>query len=379
MSIFKRVKKFFQIKIIKTLGVVILIFLGVLIISITIFNFKCSSAQPNFKTIEDEIPSKFKTARNDIKDYNRTEESTYLTFPEWYLVFNPQEYGQFIGEEKPSHFPYFASIGQFWGGYCQVYGITKRNYPFNSGNHLMGVVIGTSFTAEYTMKGVWENTIGRITEWLSFGEQTQEDLYAAKVAQEYGDFIPTVPWYEFPYAKKLVGLWSETNFFGKHFIRKMERKVFLSLEYGVKTVYATLIKTATRAVYGVADTEIYVSVKNTPNTIFQDTRFRKIKDLGDDSYIITVPHYQGFTDTIPLLVLEGVDFVDFAGNDEILLTAVAPRDWSYDLQNGTLLFTMGMMNNSNKRIVVQAPVRSLSEILKTLEARGVKMEHLYDY
>ena len=104
-----------------------------------------------------------------------------------------------------------------------------------------------------------------------------------------------------------------------------------------------------------------------------------VKDLGDHSYIITVQHYQGFTDTIPLLAREGIEFVDFAGNNEILLTAVAPGDWKYDLRNGTLLFTMDMTTNSQKRIAVQAPAKSLSEILTTLESAGVRIEHLYDY
>ncbi|MEI7719832.1 MAG: hypothetical protein WCI89_01330 [bacterium] len=352
--------------------------LGAGILFVIVFNARCSSAQPNFKTVNEQIPAEFKTAENDIKDYSRAEESTYLTFPEWYLVFNPQEYGKFIGENKPSGFPYFSSIGQFWGSYCQVYGITKRNYPFNVGDHLMEVVIGTSFSVEYAVKGVWENTIGRVSEWLG-GSQTEEDVYAAKVAQEYGAFIPTDPWYQFPYGKKFIGLWTETHFFGSHFLRKLERKVFLSLEYGVKTGYALLIRIGTHAVYGIADTEIYVSAKNVPDSIFQDPRVRKIKDLGNGSYIMAVPHYQGFTDVMPVLARQSIQFVDFAGNDEILLTAVAPQSWNSDLKNGIVLFTMNMMTSSDKRITVQAPAKSLSMIIVQLESEGVKIEHLYDY
>ena len=352
--------------------------LGVGILFVIIFNARCGSAQPNFKTVNNQIPAEFKTAENNIQDYSRAEESTYLTFPEWYLVFNPQEYGKFIGEKKPSGFPYFSSIGQFWGSYCQVYGITKRNYPFNAGDHLMEAVIGTSFTVEYAVKGVWENTIGRVSEWLG-GSQTEEDVYAAKVAQEYGAFIPTDPWYQFPYGKKFIGLWTDTPFFGSHFLRKLERKIFLSLEYGVKTGYALLIRIGTHAVYGIADTEIYVAAKNVPDSLFQDSRVRKIKDLGRGSYIIAVPHYQGFTDVVPILARQGIQFVDFAGNDEILLTAVAPQNWENDLKNGAVLFTMSMMTSSDKRILVQAPAKSLSSILVQLESEGIKIEHLYDY
>ena len=352
---------------------------GAGIFFVVVFDAQCGSAQPNFKTINDQIPAQLKTAENDIKDYKRTEESTYLTFPEWYLVFNPQEYGRFIAKEKPSRFPYFTSIGQFWSGYCQVYGITKRNYSFNAGDQLMEAVIGTSFSVEYAIKGVWENTIGGASEWLGGSTQTEEDLYAAKVAQGYGNFIPTDPFYQFPFGHKFIGLWKDTSFFGPHILRKWERKTFLSLEYGVKAIYSWLIKISTHSIYGIADTEVYASVEKVSDSIFQDPRVRKIREFENHSYVVTVPHYQGFTDFVPILARQGVVFIDIAGNDEILLTAVAPQDWKYDLQNGTLLFTMPMMTTSEKRIAVQVPVKFLSTIVVQLESGGVRVEHLYDY
>lgn len=378
MKMYTRIKNMLSSKIFKIVGLVILFFSFTLVICALVFNLICRTAQPNFKPLNEQIPDELNAAEKIIENYKRPEESTYLTFPEWYLVFNPQEYGQFIAKNKPSEFPYFASIGQFWSGYCHVYGITKRNYPFNGGVQLMESVIGTSFTAEYAIKGIWENTIGRISEWLG-GSQTEEDVYAAKVAQEYGNFIPTDPWYQFPFAHKLGELWTDTNFFGPHILRKLERKIFLTLEYGTKAIYAGIIKAATHSIYGVADTEIYASVQNAPDDIFQDPRVRKVKSFDNQTYIITVPHYQGFTDTVPLLAQQGVQFIDIAGNDEILLTAIAPRDWSYNLNDGVLLFTMDMMTSETKRLAVQAPAKSLSAIIVELQNQGVKIEHLYDY
>ena len=378
MKILSTVKKIISSKIVKIIGFAILFFVAALFIFGIAFAFTCGSAQPNFKPSNDKTPDEIKAAEDTIENYKRPEESTYLTFPEWYLVFNPQEYGQFIAENKPSGFPYFTSIGQFWSGYCQVYGITKRNYPFNGGVQLMESVIGTSFSVEYAVKGVWENTIGRISEWLG-GVQTEEDAYATKVAIEYGDFIPTDPWYQFPFAQKLQRLWVDTSFFGPHIVRKWERKIFLTLEYGTKAIYAGIIKVATHSIYGIADTEIYASVQNTPDNIFQDSKVRKIKDFGNQTYIIAVPHYQGFTDAIPTLARQGVEFIDIAGNDEILLTAIAPQNWSYNLNDGALLFMMNMVNSDSKRIAVQTPIKSLATIIIELENQGVKIEHLYDY
>jgi hypothetical protein len=351
---------------------------GISIILLIVFYNHCGSTQQNFKVVNDPLLAEFATAEQNIADYKRSEESTYLTFPEWYLVFNPQEYGTFIAHTTPSNFPYFKSIGQFWGTYCQAYGITKRNYPFNAGDHLTISVIGSSFTVEYTLKGLWENTIGRASGWIAT-PQSEEDVYAAQVAQEYGNFIPTAPWYDFPFGDKFIGLWADTQIFGPHWIRKIERKVFLSLEYGIKSVYALLIRIGTHAVYGTSDTEIYIAAKNVPQSVFSNPHVKKVKDLGNSSYLLSVPHYQGFTDTIPVLAEQGVTFVDFAGNDEILLTVIAPQNWEAPIQNGTVIFTINTTTNTSKRVGIQAPVRTLHTLLQQLKVEGVAIEHLYDY
>ena len=356
--------------------IIISAFLGIGIIFVVGFNATCSSLSLKFIPVQEELPQQQKDA---IAEYVRAEESTYLTFPEWYLVFDPQEYGQFLEKNPPSGYPYFFSIGQFWSSYCKVYGITKQHYPFNAGNHLMLSVIGTSFTAEYLVKGMYENTIGRLTELLSSNEQTEEDKYAALVAQEYGNFIPTTPWYEFPYGKKFVGVW-KTSLWGDHILRKWERKIFLSLEYGVKTIYALVIKGVTRTIYGVADTEVYAIAEKITEGVFDNSRVRKIEDLGAGSYLITVPHYQGFTDVVPELARQGVQFISFAGNNEILLTAIAPREFTYNFNDGILLFEQKLMiTQESKRIAVQVPVKSLTNILNSLWAKNVKVEHLFDY
>src|SRR6266545_2140813 len=43
----------------------------------------------------------------DIKGYARPEESTYLTYPEWYIVWSYQEKADYQEKHLPSGFPYF--------------------------------------------------------------------------------------------------------------------------------------------------------------------------------------------------------------------------------------------------------------------------------
>src|SRR4051812_46428222 len=47
-------------------------------------------------------------------DYSRTEASTFIQFPEWYIVYGAREYAGFLERGGlPSEFPYFRSIAQF--------------------------------------------------------------------------------------------------------------------------------------------------------------------------------------------------------------------------------------------------------------------------
>lgn len=339
-----------------------------------------ASAQRNFRPVHAPLPRDTAEKLQAVTGYHRPESATYLTFPEWYLVFNPQEYATYIQKKSPSGFPYFRSIEQFWSSYAQVSAIANGHYSFDYGSHLMVSVIGVSSTAEYVIKGVYENTIGRLSEASASGARTPEDDYAARVAREYGNFIPTRPWFEFPYGHKLGELWTETRFFGPHFVRKFERKLFLSSEYGLKSLYAGLIRLASHAVYGAADSEIYAVVRIPADSTFADATVKRVKPLEDDLWLVTLPHYQGFTDTAPLLAGHGIDFIEIAGNDEILMSFIAPIDEVVALHGCTLLFRQPLLAEPcAERVVVQVPVRSLSAILCEMRNRHLRLEHLFDY
>lgn len=337
------------------------------------------NSQRDFQPIQTPLSPEAKAEIEQNPKHRRPEESTYLTFPEWYLVFNPQEYAEFVRAHGPSEFPWGRSIGQFWRGYAQVYAITSRHYPPDFGDNLMVVVIGVSSTGEWIVKGAYENTVGRAFEWVS-GFDSQEDRYAAGIAREYGEFIPTRPWFEFPFGRALRGLWTKNEFFGPRFLRKCERKFFLSLEYGVKWGYASAMRAASHAVYGVAETEVFATARVLPESATTVAGVRKVKSAGNGGWIVALPHYQGFTDTVPVLARLGVEFDEVCGNDEILVTFLAPAGWSYNLPAGRPLFTMPLLTgDAQQRVAAQAPVQSLSAMLRELDRQGLKLEHLFDY
>jgi len=314
-----------------------------------------------------------------IDDYTRTEDSSYLTFPEWYTVFSYQEYASHMSQgNPPSDFPYFSAVGQYWGSYCSGHVITKNNYPTNYQNHIMLSTIGVSFSAEYIIKGIYENTIGRITQ--IFGYDSQEDLLMVDSAVEFGEFIPFDPWYDFPYGAKMGEMWTEPSLFGWDFIRKWERKTMVTIANSVRVLYAGVIRFATKSTYGAPTEVIHLKVSSISDDLINtNPDINLIKDLGE-SKIITMPHYQGFTDTLPSLVEDGVQIQDIAGNDEIVFSLIAPSNWKYQLDDGQVIFEMRVLIDDDlKRLAVKLPVDELHTILPQLEDEGIIIEHVFDY
>lgn len=314
-----------------------------------------------------------------LPNYTRAEAFTYLTLPEWLIVYSGDEYGRFIAIAPPSRFPYFGSIVQYWRGYRDVCRITRREYAFESGYHVMLGVIGASFTVENIVKGLYENTIGRITEWIATRD-TPEDAFAVKTAQEYGRFMHTVPWYEFPFGARLAGLWKETPAWGPHVLRKWERRTVLTAEYGSKAIYGWLIGKATGAAYAPEDLQIQSWIDGVPGAGFSDARVHTVLRLGETSQIVQLPRYEAFTQVALALHAQGVRFVNIAGNDEILLTAISPAARSPDLSPARIASRMTLPTDPSRvRLALRVPVRSLHEVLTRLLAEGITIEHLYDY
>ena len=334
-------------------------------------------------TIEEspDDPAPVRQVKAGLADYRRSEDQTYLTFPEWYIVYSAEEYAAVTAGAMPSHFPYFRATAQYWQSYYDVCAVTRDRYPFNSGYHLSLVVIGSSFTIENVLRGLYENTLGRISEWTAFGQLTEEDRYAHAVASEYGAFLHTIPWYEFPYGAKLVGLWSETGLWGPHIIRKWERKLALSAEYGGKAVYALLIKGGTGSVYAGEDEEILLWAEDLSDEIFsREPALRLVAPIDAQSAIVALPRYEAFTRIVPRLAQDGVRFVEIAGNDEILITALAPRDLEAEVEGGQSLFEQPILTApERKRVALNVPVKSLHLVLNQLESAGMRLEHIYDY
>jgi len=359
-----------------------LIVFGAFVLFVAIFWLKCAFVKPAVGPLS--VSAQHRNAAPDIGEKNRRPlADSYFSYPEWYIVWSYEERAQYLPKNLPSGFPYFASIGQYWRSYCFICGLTQSRHQFNFGGHLSSFVLGGSFALEYSIRGAYEQTIGRLSEWTSSHELVEEDAYAARVAREYADFVYIRPFYEFHFAHALKQLWKETPLWGKHPIRKWERKFILSVDYGIEAVYAEAMQVASHLTYGVESGDTYTWLDKAPESVFQEyPRVKIVEETARQSYVVSIPRYQEFTVLAVKLANRDVHFVQIAGNDEIMLTVVGSKTWNYDLpaNEASLLFTENFLTQSQvKRFALECPVRSLHSVLTQLAGRGVKIEHIYDY
>jgi hypothetical protein len=324
------------------------------------------------------VPSPPSSAGKNIPGYSRPEDDAFLEWAEWYIVWSYQEKARWQQTHLPSGFPYFGAIGQYWSGYCSSWRVVRGKYPFNFADHLMLAVIGSSFTVEYGLKGAYEKTVGRLWEAFVGGAMTDEDRYAASVAANYGAFVADRPFYEFSFASALQGLWTRTSLIGPHWLRKLERKAWLSLDYGIEALYCELITLASHAVYGVEDDVTWVIVSDAgPNSraLAGIPNVKTVRAASPDTVMVRMPRYQRFTDAATVALGRGILFREIAGNTQIVVSAVVSATWSGDLKAGEVLFSSPILTNrALKRIAIRVPVSELQSVTAALP-----IEHIYDY
>jgi hypothetical protein len=308
----------------------------------------------------------------------RPPDQTFLTYPEWFLVFSPKEQAEYFKQHTSTTFPYMKHVDQMWKGYDMVYQQIKGNYPFNTGYHVMIMVIGGSTTVEYGLKAWYETVAGRVTDLGN--ELTDEDRLDQHYMANYVSFIEDTPWYEYNFNHQLKNLWMGTSFFGPHFLRKFERKYFLTTELLVKSGYGWLIKQGTKASYEPALLNTAVVIDRLPEHLKSSPKIKNVRQLNSGWYLVDLPRYADFNTAVAQLAPQGVTFKEIAGNNSaIMLTALSNKP-IYDTREVKAIFTQPIVTKAGlNRIALVTRVENLSWLLRILKLKGVTIEHIYDY
>jgi hypothetical protein len=312
--------------------------------------------------------------------YRRKLDNTFFTFPEWYIVYSFEDFGRFLDRSSESHFNYLGHILGFWRSFCTINRALPPATESRSDVKTMIYIIGISYSAEYAIKGLYENTIGRVFEWIRGEQRTPQDDYARAVLQDYSAFLYTVPWFKYPFREKLDALMAITAP-TRSIARTWERGFALGTEYFVKIGYANLIQ---KALDASGDNEprdiMFVVATLPPDVLAGETRIKPVRTLTPEWQLVQTPRYKDFTEILLGLLDKGIGLSEIAGNREIFVTVIAPDAAKLDVKDTTELFSLELDAKPGfRRAGLKVRIDRLVEINRDLKAKGASIEHFYDY
>jgi hypothetical protein len=295
----------------------------------------------------------------------RPEARTLLTYPEWHIVHAYDDYGEVIRTGDPADFGYLRSIGGFWSSLCALSGVAGAHGGVDWPTKQMVYTIGVSFTAELLLKAAYEETLGRFATLIRGDQRSPLDDLSATQAADYATFLQQVPWYRWDFRRDAAALQAaRTDAF-----RDCERALALGIEYRVKAAYAGVIAAAVAGMEPDALTMRSVVTGLPPQTLATFKGVTVIAERPEGTEIETA-RYRAFTEVAMALAAKGVSFVEIAGNDDILFTAISDSKF---LQGA--LHSFPRQGNPGYRHLMLVKVADLSQLLRS----GTAIEHIHDY
>jgi len=301
-------------------------------------------------------------------DFRRPEARTLLTYPEWHIVHAYDDYARVISEGDPHDYQFVQGIAGFWTSLCAVSQLSAEHGGFDWQTKQTIYTIGVSFTAELAFKAVYEETLGRISTWVRGEVLSPIDRLSARQAADYARFLQQVPWYQWDFASDKRQI-SNTN---SGSFRDNERRIALGIEYSVKGSYAKLIESAVANIGADALTLRMIVIGISAENLTAYSNINVIGPLGGGLEIET-PRYRALTGILIQMAADGANFVEIAGNDDIMLTAIASVDYA------PALFSFERQGYGDQRHLILVKVAELGDWLRSANESGLTVEHIHDY
>ena len=302
-------------------------------------------------------------------EHHRAETKTLMTYPEWHIVHAYDDYAKVIQTGDPHEFGYLGAIRGFWSSLCALSERSAALSGNTSGIKQTVYVIGVSFTAELLAKAAYEETIGRLFAGLRGADRAPLDDLSAEQAAGYARFLQQTPWYKWDFDGDIVALDAS----GTDALRDRERRLALGIEYGAKSAYADVIAAAVASV-GADALTLRMIVDDIPEDTLRGLDGVTVIGETGTGIEIETPRYRVLTGLLAAMAQEGARFVEIAGNDDILLTAVSATPDAEDA-----LFAFPRQGYGDYRHLVLLKVTDLADRLRAFAGGPVTLEHIHDY
>jgi len=300
---------------------------------------------------------------------HRAEGRTLLTYPEWHIVHAYDDYARVIQDGDPHDYRFLSSIGGFWTSLCSLSQASGPHGGFPGEFKQTIYTIGVSFTAEMLAKAAYEETFGRVAAWLRGPDRSPLDVVSAQQARAYSQFLQQVPWYRWDFSSDISELDAGTS--GSW--RDRERRMALGLEYSIKARYATVIAAA------VANMEpdalrLRMIVTGLPEADLGGIEGVSVMATRAEGVEIETLRYRALTTLLSQMALAGADFVEIAGNDDIMLTLT-----SEDEEIAGALHSFPRQGYDDNRHLVMVKVSELAQTLREIDRGHARLEHIHDF
>ena len=122
------------------------------------------------------------------------------------------------------------------------------------------------------------------------------------------------------------------------------------------------------------------TMKNTVYVLAREARLKPIRNLTPQWQLVQAPRYKDLTEILQGLLDQGYGLAEIAGNHEILITVIAPDAAKLDIKDTTELFALELDARPGfRRAGLKVRIDRLVDINRDLKAKGVSIEHFYDY
>lgn len=299
-------------------------------------------------------------------EFVRPESRTLMTYPEWHIVHAYADYAAVIARDAPHDFAFVTPIRQFWGSLCQLTKAADGMGGADGATRQMVYTIGVSFTAELLAKAAYEETFGRLFVWLRGPTRAPLDDLSATQAANYAEFLQQVPWYKWDFRADRAALWAASS--GR--LRDVERSLALGIEYGVKAQYAGVIAAAVAAT-GQDALRMRVIVTGLSAAELAETPDVVVITERPEGIEVETPRYAAFTTLARDWAVKGAQFVEIAGNDDILFTAITTEP--------TLPGALASFPRQGREDFRHLMLVKVADLAAALASPVLQIEHLHDY
>lgn len=304
------------------------------------------------------------------------EANTYLTYPEWHIVYAYDGLAEALKNGDEHGFDYWESIRDFWKADCALTRVADLHGGADGATRMTIATIGVSFTLEMGMKAAYEETLGRFFAFLRGAEKTPQDVVARDMAADYAAFLRQVPWYKYDFAKAVDDLWSAPM---TSPLRGWERRLALGGEWKAKIFYAGAIASAVEAT-GEAKLTIFSVVSGLSRQALEGISDVTVVEELPQGFVIESPRYDRFTHILSEIATAGGTIEEIAGNDDVMVSLTVSSDAAVTgLPKGETIARFARAGFGNERVLLSVKVKDLSDMMRTMPVSDPGIEHVFDY